>query len=288
VSQAVANTVITQPNAAYLAATNKIDFSALATGAAVSAVGDSLNQVFFDQAMTKGSVPGGGWSTWAAPPSAESTAPSVLYSYTYTALNMQLGQPVREFGFELEPDAFAIATETVTFRVWMGSTVVQTITLPVDGSAGSRLFAVLSDTAFSRVEISAPTGNGFAIAQLRYALPTSVTKPAVAPSSPKRYSTTTFVARLSPAAAGAGGSANLALYHRETKRVTRIVNGKRKRVRVAYWRLRKTVPMSVASWGRLLVRTKLPYRGTWLARTTYSGTMGYVAATSPSATFRVR
>lgn len=272
-------TVIDQPTAAYLAGTNKFDLSGVTNDTTVTSISDSLNQVFFDRSLVKVQVPVG-WSTWSSPPYSESATPAVLTGVGLTSLNIQLAQPVKEFGFEMEPQDFDVATETVTFRIWMGGTIVRTVTKAVDGDAGARLMAILSSTAFSRVEISAPSGGGFAIAQLRYALGTNVSKPTVSPSRPRRGRTARFRAYLTPSAAATGGSATVSLYRWEKKRV-------RGRT-VHYWRLKKTVATAFGSGGRITASTKLSARGRWKAVVRFAGSRGYVASASAAKVFTVR
>jgi hypothetical protein len=118
--------------------------------------------------LQKLTVPSG-WETWGSPPATESSTPPVLYSSQF-GLTLSLSIPSSIFGFELEPNAFKVATFTVDF--YDGSIVVGTLSQAINGSAGALLYAA-SDISFSEVVIthntsdSSPTGE-FAIAQVRY------------------------------------------------------------------------------------------------------------------------
>lgn len=283
-----ATTVIDLPSTGYLAATKKLDFSSMATGTIVSGLSDGTNEVLFDTTLTVAFVPSGGWMTWSAPPYSEEASPAVLKTGLTDTLDMRLGRPVSEFGFELEPNS-GVETVTVTFRVWMGGAVVSTITKTLNWASGARLCAIISDVPFSRVQVISTATDGFAVAQLRYALPTAVSKPKVSPTSPRRNARARFWAYVYPVQAAGVGGASLYLRHRESKRVRARVHGTTRWVTVRYWRLRKTVDMSVnPSTGKLSVSTTLSRSGLWQARVKYKGTAGYRPKISQDKVFRVR
>jgi hypothetical protein len=157
-------TPIDNPDAAYLAATTKIDFSGLPDGTVVDAITDGVLTVSFSESLAKtGPVPDG-WATWSSPPFSEDPNPFVLIAST-NVLEMVLSRPVSIFGFEMEPSPFAPIEFTVEF--FRGNTLVETITRVVDGDAGARLFA-RENGAIDRVLITAESD--FAIAQVRYQL----------------------------------------------------------------------------------------------------------------------
>ena len=157
-------TPIDNPDAAYLAATTKIDIDGLPEGSSNDSITDGILTVEFSEPLIKtGPVPDG-WATWSSPPFSEDPNPFVLIAST-NVLEMVLSQPVAIFGFEMEPSPFAPEEFTVEF--FNGNTLVESITRVVDGDAGARLFA-REDGAIDRVVITSETD--FAIAQVRYQL----------------------------------------------------------------------------------------------------------------------
>jgi hypothetical protein len=158
---AIAATPIDNPDAAYLAATTKLDFSDLPDGTSVETLSDDVLFVTFSEPLVKFTVPGN-WATWSSPPFSEDPTPAVLYS-TANTLTIDISRPVSIFGFELEPSPFAEIEFTADF--YRGDSLVESITRVVDGDAGARLFA-REDSAINRVVITG--GSDFAIAQIRY------------------------------------------------------------------------------------------------------------------------
>ncbi len=79
------------------------------------------------------------------------------------------------------------------------------------------------------------------------------------------------------------GHAKLRLYHLERKTVTKKVKGKRKKVTVAFWRLRTTATMKASSSGTLSVTLKPAYAGRWEAMVDYTGSAGCYASRASSA-----
>ncbi|NMB00558.1 MAG: hypothetical protein GX971_03420 [Firmicutes bacterium] len=155
---------IFDPDAAYLAATSKIDISGLPFASLNDSISDGDLTVAFSIPLEKlGPVPDG-WATWSSPPFSEDPNPDVLYASSDT-LTLELSRPVTILGFELEPSPFQLLSYTADF--YLGNTLVESITRDVDGAAGARLFA-REDGPIDRVVItgSAP----FAIAQVRYDL----------------------------------------------------------------------------------------------------------------------
>ncbi len=112
--------------------------------------------------------------------------------------------------------------------------------------------------------------------------------PSVTPSTPKHHKSAIFSASLTPGAAATAGSTNLALYRYETKTVKKRVRGKMKNVKVKYWRLRATKPMSAAADGRLTLSYKLPYSGKWKMVASYAGSAVYEPCTSGAKSFTAR
>ncbi|MDI9439837.1 MAG: hypothetical protein QM432_08070 [Bacillota bacterium] len=161
---AIFATPIDNPDAAYLAATTKIDFSDLPDGSSTDVISDDTVFVAFSQPLVKlGPVPDG-WSTWSSPPFSEDPNPFVLSSPVST-LTLEISRPVSIFGFELEPSPFGDFEFTADF--YRGDTLVESITRVVNGDGGARLFA-REDGAIDRVVITGIVP--FAIAQVRYQL----------------------------------------------------------------------------------------------------------------------
>ncbi len=167
-------TPIPAPTAAYTAATTKIDISGLSFGSSYNSITDATQTVGFSSSMQKlGPVPAG-WATWSAPPFSETKHPHVLSSNWQNSMTWTLSAPASVFGFELEPNSFLQYTFTVDF--YSGGSLVGSLTQPVVGRAGARLFAAHTQGApFDRVDIGV-VGNpfGFAVAQVRYCLPPTI------------------------------------------------------------------------------------------------------------------
>lgn len=119
---------------------------------------------------------------------------------------------------------------------------------------------------------------------------TSLAKPTVSPSKPKKNATAKFSTTLSPGAAGVvGGRVTLALYHQETKTVRKKIGGTWRKVKVKYWRLRKSVKMTrVSSAARYSASAKLAYKGSWRATVTGVVPSGYTAPASKTLSFAVK
>jgi len=162
-ARAVAASPIENPDAAYLAATTKIDIDQFADGTTLDSISDGTLTVSFSDTVAKLSVPDT-WATWSSPPFSEDPTPSVL-STPGNTLTLDLSRPVSIFGFELEPSPFGEFDFTADF--YRGDTLVESITRVVNGDGGARLFA-RENGAIDRVLITAESD--FAIAQVRYQL----------------------------------------------------------------------------------------------------------------------
>ena len=164
---------ISEPDAAYQAATTKIDISALGYNSQHEFITDGTLQVTFSSPMLKrGPVPRG-WTTWSAPPFSENATPDVLASNGATSMTWTFDRTVGTFGFELEPNLFQDQEMTVDFVFSLNNVIVGTIQRTVNGQAGARLFAAkTTDVPFNRIDIM---GGEFAVAQIRYALLNLVT-----------------------------------------------------------------------------------------------------------------
>jgi hypothetical protein len=156
------------PDAAYLASTTKIDISGIAEYASVSSVTDGRLTANFTPTMNKRKV-GSSWGTWSSPPFAEESQPHILYTNGSNTLTIDLSRDVSTFGLEVEGDSFNEVTFTAYFYNGSGG-LVTSVTRPVVGAAGARLFAS-SARGIRRVVVTATVGDpgGFSVGQLRYA-----------------------------------------------------------------------------------------------------------------------
>ena len=118
----------------------------------------------FSNPQSENNVPNS-WATWGCPPATESCTPNVLWNEGFSTLTISFTSPLKTFGFELEPDNFAV--EEVTAQFFNGASLVGTIDLFPNGSAGALLFAGTTDTQFTSVVITDLAGGDFAIAELR-------------------------------------------------------------------------------------------------------------------------
>ncbi len=169
-------TPVTAPSGSYTSGTAVIPITP-PNNTPVGSITDGIQTVSFSVNLSAQTVPGGGWSTWGAPPNTETATPRVLALFSGTTATLTLSQPARTFGFEIEPNNFGNHTITATFMG--GSTTLGTVTLSVAGNAGALLAAAVSTPSITSVVISAPTAGGFAIAQVRYSLATATTVPAL-------------------------------------------------------------------------------------------------------------
>jgi hypothetical protein len=195
-----------------------------------------------------------------------------------------------------------LSGDRIAWRAWEGS-ALQVFTRAAGDVAPTKITSGTSsvdDLAISgdRLAWSASDGTYYQV-YTAVAVPapaptvTRLTKPSVSPGTVKRNKTATFRANLTPGAAMrvAGAKAKLRLYRSEKKTVTKVVKGKKKRVKVTYWRLRATLTMKCTVSGsvaKLSASTKLRYKGSWKAVVSFGGSSGYTASSSAAKTFRVR
>jgi hypothetical protein len=140
-------------------------FSSLASGAQTLTFGNTLVSAL---------VPSS-WATWSSPPNSESSTPAVAYDPAISD-TLTLSQPVAIFGFELEPADFGTHSYTVDY--YNGSTLLGSITIGVEGNAGARLFAQeVSGNLINKVTVGGDSSDGFAMANLRFALSSSTSVP---------------------------------------------------------------------------------------------------------------
>ncbi|MEJ5252121.1 MAG: PEP-CTERM sorting domain-containing protein [Chthonomonadetes bacterium] len=175
---AYAFTPISSPDASYLASTTYINIASIWDGTNVPSITDgTLTVSFVDPGsggalpMKKYTAPNVTWATWSAAPDSQrgpgDTLP-VLFSNGATAVRFNLSMPVSTFGFEAEPNPFAVYTLTALFYD-ASDNLLGSITQNVDGNAGARLFAASSSTPISYVVFSGQVD--WAAGAFRYALP---------------------------------------------------------------------------------------------------------------------
>lgn len=160
-------TVISNPDAAYLASTTYIDISGVPDYTDLTSITDGILTVSFSGPMNKRTAPGVSWATWSETPYSQRTPGSylpVLWSNDATSIFMTLSMPVLVFGFEAEPNPFAVYPMTATFYDAQMQ-VLGTIPLNVDGNAGARLFAASVDPIMF-VDFS--SNADFAVGAFRY------------------------------------------------------------------------------------------------------------------------
>ena len=169
-------TQITQPTPPYVAGTTKIDISGLTNYSNYNSISDGTLTVSFSSPMNKrGPVPGGGWLTWSSPPWSETATPHVLFSNYANSVNLTLSQPVKTFGFELEPNQFISANYTVDFIIMSKSKIVGSMKIEINGYYGARLVAVsVKGGSFDQINIVGDPAQGFAIAQVRYNISSTI------------------------------------------------------------------------------------------------------------------
>ena len=129
---------IDNPDAAYLAATTKLDITDLPFASSHESITAGTLTVAFSAPVVKlGPVPEG-WSTWSEPPFCEDPSHFVLRCPA-GSLALDLCRAVSICGFELEPAPFGEVDFTADF--YLGDTLVESINRVVEGEAGARLFA---------------------------------------------------------------------------------------------------------------------------------------------------
>jgi hypothetical protein len=165
---------ISSPDAAYLAATNYIDPSAIPNFTNVMTISDGTQTVYFTPDgllafnVNKRTAPGGGWATWSEAPYSQRGAGDTLpvfYSNGATVLRFGLATPVNIFGFEAEPNPRAVHTMVAKFYD-AADNLLGTISRDVDGDAGARLFAAQSDVPIAYVVFSSDVD--WAVGAFRY------------------------------------------------------------------------------------------------------------------------
>ena len=180
-----AYTVISQPDAAYLGSTTKVDISGLTFLDNYSSIGSGFTVTFSHPMQKLGPVPTG-WNveSWGTAGDVESQSPDLMFAgdgFGMGDITMTLSQPVTTFGFELAPDLYNVPfNANVDFIASLDGTPVGAVDRTVTNtftSAGAKLFAISSDMPFDRVDIvfrdaalpDNPPAFSYALAQFRYA-----------------------------------------------------------------------------------------------------------------------
>ena len=118
---------------------------------------------------------------------------------------------------------------------------------------------------------------------------TSLTRPAVSPSKPKKGKYATFTTYLRPGGGGVGAKVTLKLSQQLTKSERKKVGGKWRTVKVKYWKLRKTININGTGAEKFSTRVKLAYKGSWKAEVSATVAGGYSGPAKPKAlTFTVK
>ena len=115
---------------------------------------------------------------------------------------------------------------------------------------------------------------------------TMLTKPTASWDTTASMRFVSLSATLSPAAAATSTTSAMYFSHYEQETVTKKVGGKKKKVKVWYWRQRYRITPTASGTGRLLVRVTLA-PGKWRAYATCSGSWKYLPTTSATVSFSV-
>jgi hypothetical protein len=162
--------VISQPNAAYLASTNK--FAVPNSGPAVQSLAMGNLTITFSGPMTPLQA-GPPNFTWGSPPFVEDTKPAVLYSQNQLTRVLTFSEPLETFGLEMVPNETVFVPLTLKAQFFSGNTLEGTISMGLRQSS-ARLFAATdTDAPFTSVQITAQSGTfGFLIGDIRAAVAT--------------------------------------------------------------------------------------------------------------------
>jgi hypothetical protein len=155
----------------YLSETNLVSLSSLFGGDAPTSVTDGNLTINFISDFYKVDPDPVNWDgSWGTYPNVESSNPHALYNTLAMPASLEFSKPVKTFGLELFWDG------SVNFKVefWNGNTLVGEVNrsfVPAGSMGQAFLFAATHPSGFNKIVFtpSAPTGFGFAIAQLRYA-----------------------------------------------------------------------------------------------------------------------
>ncbi len=167
---------ISDPNAAYLAATTKLEVTGSEFDSVTSLSDGSQTATFYIAPISSPSAltifdVGSGWDGWSSPPASESDTPRVLG--VTSQLEIVLDTPSLVFGFEAEPNLFGLHTIEADF--YGGGVFRGSIIRDVEGDSGARLFAGYSSLGIDDVQIT--SADEFGIAQLRYGNTSPVPEP---------------------------------------------------------------------------------------------------------------
>ncbi len=116
----------------------------------------------------------------------------------------------------------------------------------------------------------APGVRAFTTMQLNPRARTALTKPSLDTTTPLSGQLVSIAVTMSPSTAATAAATYLRGSHYERKTVTKRVKGKKKRVKVWYWRQRFTVKMTPRELGALVAQRRLS-AGRWRVRATFGG-----------------
>jgi uncharacterized repeat protein (TIGR01451 family) len=200
----LAGTFYFQPDAAYLAAAPNLIPITIADGATTTSLADANLTVNFSHSMMARTVPGS-WTNWGSPPNTESNTPRVLDTGSgVTTLTLNFSKPLAAFGLEMQQSAFGSEFlvsqwfNGVDLMAGQGRLITVPGAPPGPAADGAKLFGYSTDEAITRVVLTVPAaGDGFALAQVRYALAESdlvvtksVSQPQANPGDTLQYSIT--------------------------------------------------------------------------------------------------
>jgi hypothetical protein len=161
-----AETIISQPDAAYVAGTTLINISG-AVNPVNSVSGGGVTVTFTPGGLTPAQAAVFGWNTWSFPPDAETHTPFIVHTGFLGTDNLGLalsGLAIKTFGFELEPNLDFGTPVNVTATFSTGDIINRA----VNGSSGARLFALTGPGVITNVSIIAPGSGGLGIGQFRF------------------------------------------------------------------------------------------------------------------------
>ena len=143
---------ISQPNASYLAATNK--FAVPNSGPALSSLTERDLTITFSARMSPLQA-GPPHFFWGNPPTVEDSTPAVLYSQNQSSRVLTFSQPLQTFGAEMLPNLTVFFPANMTAQFFDGNTLVGTVHQNVSQHGPARLFAATdTDKPFTSVKLS--------------------------------------------------------------------------------------------------------------------------------------
>ena len=171
--------ILSTPTANYVASTIPIAFADPDEALIDSISGGGLTIQF--SSLMRASTVGDNWASWGPPPDTESSTPRVLWSgldddfLPVTAMTFLLSGPVSAFGFEAEPGPTEFHTLTASF--FSKGVLQASISRPVNGDAGARLFATSARPGDLFDSITVRSDTDWAACQFRFAPAATIAEP---------------------------------------------------------------------------------------------------------------